>query len=471
MIALPVVAVLLACSHTLLALNQLWLDSARTTYTHGHLVALVSLWLLWQQRRERAALPFAPSKATLLPLFVAGAAWVFAVQSGIQAAELVLLPVLLGLAVWAAQGAARARHAAFAFGYLYFAMPVWDFGGDLLQWGTIYANRAMLTLVGIPTFFEGNAVQIPDGVFHIEGGCSGLHFFLVGLAIAALLGELRRDGFAGRVKLLVLAGVLAVLTNWVRVFTIILAGHFTHMQHYLVRVSHYGYGWVLFAVAMVVFFWLERRIAVTAQAQAPGAQAATPAGAWRAQGATVAVLALIALWHTLAARPSAVDATLPAAAEGWQREPATWQPKVTGSDAAMAARYVHGEEAVDLYHAAYGHQEQDKEFTGFNNDLLGGLKPADLPPLGSTAPALQLLAGRDATGSLWLIGADYSVDSHHGTRALRAQLRYAQASMTALRSPPSRLRVLRAACHPGCNAAATLLQQFLATASLPGREP
>lgn len=467
MILLPILGVLIACLHTVLALNTLWLDGSRTTYTHGHLVALVSLWLLWQQRRARAALPLAPSKLALLPLLAAGAAWVFAVQAGIQLIELLLLPVLLGLAVWAAQGMARAKHTAFAIGYLYFAMPIWDVGNDILQWGTVYANRALLSVVGIPAFFEGNAVQIPSGVFHIEGGCSGLHFFMVGLAIAALLGELRRDRLAGRVKLLALAAVLAVLTNWVRVFTIILAGHLTHMQHYLVRVSHYGYGWVLFALAMVVFFWLERRMPVPPEPVAPSTQTSTTAGTWRAQAATLVVLAFIALWHTLAARPGPIGLALPGSFDGWQRDTTDWQPKVLGSDNVLSARYRQGEATVDIYLAAYGHQEQDKEFTAFNNDLLGGLKPLDLPPLGAAAPALHYRAGRDAAGVTWLVGADYGVAGDVGTRALLAQARYAFASMTALRSPPTQLRVLRAACQPDCTAAATLLQQFLDTLASP----
>ncbi len=36
------------------------------------------------------------------------------------------------------------------------------------------------------------------------------------------------------------------------------AGYLTDMQHYLVRVDHYYFGWALFAVAMAVFFLLAR---------------------------------------------------------------------------------------------------------------------------------------------------------------------------------------------------------------------
>src|SRR5690606_24257028 len=129
--------------------------------------------------------------------------------------------------------------------------------------------RGLLRVVGIPSHFIGNDVQIPAGTFEIAGGCSGLHFFVVALAIGALMGEMRGDDWRGRLKLLLLAGALALVCNWLRVFTIILAGHYTHMQHYLVAQSHYGYGWMVFALAMVVFFVLERRIAITANRADP----------------------------------------------------------------------------------------------------------------------------------------------------------------------------------------------------------
>ena len=39
-----------------IALGEVWSDSARTTYTHGWLIAAISGWLLWRSR-ARALLP------------------------------------------------------------------------------------------------------------------------------------------------------------------------------------------------------------------------------------------------------------------------------------------------------------------------------------------------------------------------------------------------------------------------------
>jgi len=58
-----------------------------------------------------------------------------------------------------------------------------------------------------------NYVHIPSGTFEIAGGCSGLHFFIVALAISALYGELQRDSIKIRVALICLAALLVWLAT------------------------------------------------------------------------------------------------------------------------------------------------------------------------------------------------------------------------------------------------------------------
>ena len=62
-------------------------------------------------------------------------------------------------------------------------------------------------------------------------------------------------GARALVQLVVMA-VLALLANWVRVYTVIEAGYLTDMKHHLVSVGHYWFGWCVFAVALTCFFWL-----------------------------------------------------------------------------------------------------------------------------------------------------------------------------------------------------------------------
>src|SRR5690606_39451568 len=51
-----------------------------------------------------------------------------------------------------------------------------------------------------------------------------------------------------RVMLLIAAGGISIVSNWIRVYSLILIGHYTRMQHYLIVEEHYYYGWAIFTV-------------------------------------------------------------------------------------------------------------------------------------------------------------------------------------------------------------------------------
>ena len=57
-----------------------------------------------------------------------------------------------------------------------------------------------------------------------------LNYFVVGLALGSLVGEINDDRFSRRVMLVALIGLLAIFSNWLRVFTVIAAGHLSGME-------------------------------------------------------------------------------------------------------------------------------------------------------------------------------------------------------------------------------------------------
>jgi EpsI family protein len=396
----------------------------------------------------------------LAPLAMVAVVWLVAAQSGIQVLEFVIIPVLGWSAILAGFGWWVAARAGFPLAYFYFATPLWSGVNGFFQWSSVYAVRFVLRVAGIPAYFDTNQVQIPEGTFEIAGGCSGLHFAIVALAIAALLGELRADGWRMRVKLALIALALAMLANWVRIFTIILAGHFTHMQHYLVARSHYGYGWVLFGVAMVVFFFIERRMPPGVRRSAAPPAAVSPA-AWsvrRYSGlvATLALLGTMGLWHALAARPAAqvlVTPVLPAEWRPAEASSSTWRPQFMQADQQQQTTYRRPDGAtVDVHTALYRSQRQGKELSGYYNDVFAGLRL-----VGQAQGVAQLT---DAAGEQSLVRVYYAVDRRSFAGATEAQLWYALRSLLQLRSPASQVVAVRAACKPDCNAAATLLHEL-----------
>jgi EpsI family protein len=274
----------------------------------------------------------------------------------------------------------RAGHAlVFPIAFLYFAVPVWDYLNGFLQAATTTVVGGWVSASGIPALIEGNFVTIPAGRFEIAAGCAGQAFFVTAGAIAALYGHLHYQKLISRLLLMFVAFVGAMAVNWIRVYLVIIAGHFTDMQHYLVRVDHYTFGWLIFAAAMIPFFWFALRLEQASRGQ-ESAALASPACAqtcWVALIASVASLALpVWAWNSLSSRPAVAGTApvLPAAPEGWQRvdsmrEP-DWRPDYERADDELWARFQIGQEpheAVDLWIVYYASQRQGKELIYFAN--------------------------------------------------------------------------------------------------------
>jgi EpsI family protein len=463
MILLPLLAVVVTCWSTCVALHGQWTDWKNSAITHGYLIVVLCLWLLWRKRELLRPVDTRWHGLDLAALVGTAFLWLFFTQAGIQIGAFAVLPCLFYFAVRVSLGRPTATAAAFPIFYLYSAIPVWGVVNGAFQWASVYAVRMALRAVGVPAFFEDNRVQIPDGIFEIAGGCSGLHFAVVALSIAVLLGELRSDSWRGRLRLAAIALVLAVLTNWVRIFTIILAGHYSHMQSYLVTRSHYGFGWALFAVAMTILFVLERGLPVE-----PGRVRQSnprPESASVFPGAAllhvVAVLVVVRSWHWLALRPAADGTMLPSEPASWRQidaAPSRWSPRFQGADFKRQGRYTSPDGAeVEVFAAVYRSQQQGKELGGYYNDALGGLQPskASIRTVNGH-PALQQRA-HDGAGKEHLLIATYSVGNRHFARAASAQLWYAIRSLLTLRSPVSKVLLLRSECQPDCDAAANRL--------------
>jgi len=76
----------------------------------------------------------------------------------------------------------------------------------------------LLALRGIPVLLSGNIITVPGHRLFVSEACSGLHSLTALIGMAILLGALLLRTFVGRISLLVLSIVAAVLMNGFRVF-------------------------------------------------------------------------------------------------------------------------------------------------------------------------------------------------------------------------------------------------------------
>jgi exosortase A len=453
---------------TSLEIADLWQDTVRRRYTHGWLVLAISAWLTWRDRAQLRSIALTPPTGGWCVVAIGSVGWLVGLNAGLLAMTTLAMPLLVLAAIWAAAGQAVARRAAFAVLYLYFALPVWELINPLLQSLTAFVNVWLTRLTGIPVTVEGNVIHIPEGSFEIAGGCSGLHFFIVAMAIAALQGEIDRYSWRSRWVLVGLAAGLALVTNWLRVFIIIVAGHLTDMQHFLVKVDHYYFGWVVFVFALGLYLYLSSRVPHGGHEESrsilPGSTA--PRGrAVVAAALSVAGLSLGPMW-SLAGSGEALEPTVqsPPVLTGWSGPGlylSDWRPVFANPDEEFLVAY-HSESAADvaLYFAAYRSQHQGKELRGHGNSILGGryrskeARRREVLVAGGVVPVFEQLAEDMDNGEL-LVWSLFAVDGEPDPMGLPSQLAYGIRSL--LRSPTASVIALAAECRPDCESARNVL--------------
>lgn len=455
---------------TTVSYSLAWTDFDNRASTHGYLIVLMCLALLYMRREELVGALPRTSVAACLALVILSCAWLLAFRASIQTAHQMLFPLILWTAIYAIFGWRIGRSCMFPVGFLYFALPFWALLNDPLQILTISATRTLLLAIGLPVHFFGNLVQIPEGTFAIEDGCSGLHFLVVGLAIAAYYGALHRDRLGHRALLLGLAAALALLTNWIRVSTIVTAGHLTNMQSYLVRVSHYGFGWAVFAAAMTVFFLIASRIplrsgdvAYLQMAAPPDERTGASGGALLLVFATAALGPLFA-WTAALGDAAAVTAPpLTPRVQGWGGPVAAvnrWRPLFIGADRMLLVAYRRGSAEVEWYTADYAFQRQGKKLLGYDNSIFdpSAFAVLDAGVVAADTHRFMELRLQDATGAQSIIWYRYEIGGRQMTSGLRAQLFYGLSSLTG--PVDSRIVALRVKCDPNCAAAHEQLRLF-----------
>jgi exosortase len=462
---------------TTLSLAERWADTVSRAYTHGSMIVVVACLLIWRRRAVLASLPAQPSWMAAAATAALGLAWLVMFRGGMQIVHQALLPLICLGSVATIFGFAVARQTLLPIGYLYFTVPLWDAFNPLLQWGSVLAVRGLLSLLGIPVYFDGLEFQIPAGRFEIADGCSGLHFFIVGLAIATLYGEWHSDTRRMRMRLLVLGVLFALITNWIRIAIIIVAGHMTHMQHHLVKEEHYSFGWFLFAGAMAIYFFIVRRWPappLPAAVPPPSGARAVPARGLALAAAALAIPAIAPLADANIATVGAARAhALPVRVADWERAqpagPIGGAPTFRDADVGEQATFTRGGAAVQAFSAVYLEQSQGRELTGFHNQPLGdGFRQATPFALTTDGQWLEVEA-HDAARARWLVRLSYRIDAASFTSPRRAQIAYALGSLT--HDPLSSALVLRAPCAADCADARRNLEEFARAAGLARSAP
>lgn len=364
-----VVGYVIAFRDVLSAIDFSWREGP--VMDHGYLVLLISAWLLYNNQKENPLASKGPSLLFLIPIGLLSLLHV----AGISNLQQVTLPLILILSLGAIFGREFAARSFVPLMFLYFALPGWGLIQPALQNMTVWSVTSALRAISIPVFIEGIYVTLPAGKFAIEEGCSGLKYFIVGCAISSLVAYLYSTSLKRRILIVLLGGALAIIGNWVRVFTVIMAGHVTEMQHPWIH-DHMRLGWYIFAILLIPFFIISRRLeddrstdsseSTTTAVKSAEFNSVGGASAIRGPGFVAASLLVIG---TLAVGPAlttvmknecrdcAINLIMPDGANNWSvrnSQVLGWQPHSPGAAVAKSLVYERAGNQVILYVAVYG---------------------------------------------------------------------------------------------------------------------
>jgi exosortase len=218
-VVLTAVALLSCYAPALRGMFQQW--SSDEDMSHGFLVPIVVLWIVWKQRARWESLPAEPSLWGLAVLAAgAGMQFISALGGGLFAGSLAFLVSVAG-AVLSLGGFAWLRELAWPLLLTLFMLPKLASAYNQVTLPLqLLASRiaaGILTAAGIGVIREGNILDVAGHRVWVVEACNGIRYLLSLGFMAVVFAYLADAKPWMRVALLVAAVPIAILANAARV--------------------------------------------------------------------------------------------------------------------------------------------------------------------------------------------------------------------------------------------------------------
>ncbi len=231
--------------------------------SHGPLVPVISLGLLWWNRKAILACPTAPDGRGLAVAVLALVFHWMGMRGQIPRASVLALILLLWSLVWCFQGLPRARAMAFPIAFLVFIIPM-----NFLETLVAFPMRLMVTIVstkigqtlGIAVMRDGTRIFDPTGAYQydVAPACSGIRSLTAIVMLSLIYGYVTQRG-AWKKAILCLSGLpLAVAGNIVRITSIIVAAQCFGQE--AGNIVHEWFGFLIFLVVVLLLVGVSRLI-------------------------------------------------------------------------------------------------------------------------------------------------------------------------------------------------------------------
>lgn len=232
---------------------------ANSYYSHGFLVPLISLFLVWKKREVLASLPETSSIYGLVMVcvgftvyIVAGVTFHIGFISGLS-----FITVLAGLVLYL-YGKAITRAVLFPLCFLLFMVPVPQVAllalSFKLKMMATYAAVTILSLFPLSLVQHGNSIYIPNGVVRVDGECSGISSLISIFMMSVLFAFGMAARFRTRAAFVLASLPIAVIANITRIMLLTLIAYAFGTAAATQGLVHFGAGIALWAVALLFLF-------------------------------------------------------------------------------------------------------------------------------------------------------------------------------------------------------------------------
>jgi len=195
-------------------------------YSHGFVVPLVSLYLVWTSRKRLPEASRSAERHPLYPLVLSLVLYLAAFVIDFRFLMYVSFVFSLGGLILYIWGTGVLKIILFPIAYLFLMLPLpYSVTSNIafpLQLASSGYAAILIDLWGISALQEGVNIHIPGFSFVIEKGCSGLHSIVALFTLAVLFAYLVKGPLRKKIFLVFSALPIALLANLIRIVMVIL---------------------------------------------------------------------------------------------------------------------------------------------------------------------------------------------------------------------------------------------------------
>ena len=231
-------------------------------YSHGYLVPLVSVFVIWHKRKALKGMKALPCPAGLwvlgggLLLYLFGRWWYVNFVS-----DLSMLVVLAGLSLYLL-GTAVTRALIFPLAFLLFMIPLPKITIIYITfWLKLLAASAatgIVSAMGIPVLLEGAFISLPNGVLEVENACSGLRSLIALTAMGVIFAYFLPVSFFKKCLLALTSIPIAVGANLIRIVILVWVSYLYSPGARAFQIADFTTGYLIYLIALLGLYVVSR---------------------------------------------------------------------------------------------------------------------------------------------------------------------------------------------------------------------